>query len=87
MLLWEQAQYSTTPQMAPRKTPSADMAMMVMRMGSRVFSMFPGLLSSLLSCERESIAVETQKHSQSVSYSLSDTPTFVRAVMEVGVSD
>ncbi|KAG7266586.1 hypothetical protein CRUP_032111 [Coryphaenoides rupestris] len=35
--------------MAPRKTPSADMAMMVMRMGSSVFSMLPGPLISLLS--------------------------------------
>ncbi|TNN47676.1 hypothetical protein EYF80_042119 [Liparis tanakae] len=51
MLPCEQAQYSTTPQMAPRKTPSADMAMMVMRMGSRVFSMLPGPPSSLVSSE------------------------------------
>lgn len=56
MVPCEQAQYRTTPQMAPRKTPSADMAMMVMRMGSRVFSMLPGPPSSLFSCERESIA-------------------------------
>lgn len=40
----EQAQYRTTPQMAPRKTPRADMAMIVMRMGSSVFSMLPAPL-------------------------------------------
>lgn len=45
----EQAQYKTTPQMAPRKTPRADMVMIVMRMGSRVFNILPAPLIWLVS--------------------------------------
>lgn len=44
MPLCQQAQYSTTPQTAPRRTPRALMAMMVMRMGSKVFSTLPRFL-------------------------------------------
>lgn len=62
----EQAQYKTTPQMAPRKTPRADMAMMVIRMGSSVFNMLPAPLIWLVSTKSGySVISSTERRKQS----------------------